>query len=1322
MDEQTGDLKSTYSIFNEISKYWDKMSNSEKQALAIQYAGKNQFEVFMATESQMTDVQKAYTLAVDDNNMATKENERYMESLSAKLQALKAQFEEFVLGDGSLSVVIKLFVDLGTAVLKFANSDLGKLELKFVAIGAVVLTLVESFSKLKAMMNMSASIATIKTLFGLIETEGVGAIMALSTAEKASILLTGISAVVAGVYLLQKAFDYFNTTQEELIEDANNLSSEWETATNKAEELKTKISSIDEQIESLKSKGYITLTEQSQIEMLEQERDLLQQQEEIQETLANMAKVKMQGAIDKALTSKSDYDVYNAGSIQGTENGNLFQQVNSEVESYQKATQALNDYTREYNELLQKKESGQKLSYNEQQTLSQLEGKIDEATEKQSKYSDAVSENSNTIMEMYQALTDAGIPLSEMSPELQDAISSLDSMSYAMSDNAERITDEKSLLDELSGALGEQVDSVDEFIDKAGISGEKAEEIKEAFDEGNYLQAYALACQNATEDLSGLADGEDELTESTEEAVSALEEQLSAITTLYNSYGTLQQAVADFNTNGYIDPSNLKELLSLGDEYINLLQMQDGQLSVNEAGFEALANAQYDKAEADAYEEYTQKMTALAQAEAKGTLDELQTATNSYSTEPMNAQLKNLVQNLGLAVDGFNDLAVASAKVNIKTDKGKNLAKQYSSSLQTQLTFIEAGRKGIGKHTASIKSNTKATGSNTSSRKSNTGSTKSNTDAQKANTEALKKNVEALKKQKEAIEKEKEDMEKVISYIKDKVNDYIDELEDAKGAETDLIDDALNGLDDIKDALDDAFNEDKIDKLNKIMDKSVKKLDELNAELQKLHSEGKNTTGVEKEIEALNKSLEIQKQIIQYKQNAENAQKEEERIENEINRLKEENDELEQQLEYKQLLDNLAKAQQTRLKVYKEGQGFVYTQDQSAISEAQKALDEWLRKKKLDDQIKQLEDQRDRQKKIYDQQVENLDNLKDDCDELYDQMNKDLEEYKNQVEKRWDDQINYYKNWLKSFENGINEYENQQNRLLALEKTGIDFEQQGWQTRLSNLSSFVESYKAKLAELEEATRRLNEAQQAYEQAQAQASASGVSSGGGGGGGSSSGSSGYNPSPTPAQTATRTPVKITPFAGQVFSYNSGLSYRFLEGSDKSWHTTTTAWQHGFKVQKVFSNGDAYVRTKSGKLALVRASEWNVAKVRRSNNKNAYASGASSIQDDQMALVGDSPTNNELVIGSKLNGQFMNLKKGSGVVNATSTNTLAGLLNQLPKLTRHSINATTNNNTSSNDTVFSIGNITIDGANITDITSFKNALINIKSEAIQRAYQH
>lgn len=40
IDKETGDLASTFEIFNQLSEYWDKMTNSEKQAIAIAYAGK----------------------------------------------------------------------------------------------------------------------------------------------------------------------------------------------------------------------------------------------------------------------------------------------------------------------------------------------------------------------------------------------------------------------------------------------------------------------------------------------------------------------------------------------------------------------------------------------------------------------------------------------------------------------------------------------------------------------------------------------------------------------------------------------------------------------------------------------------------------------------------------------------------------------------------------------------------------------------------------------------------------------------------------------------------------------------------------------------------------------------------------------------------------------------------------------------------------------------------------------------------------------------------------------------------------------------------
>ena len=61
----------------------------------------------------------------------------------------------------------------------------------------------------------------------------------------------------------------------------------------------------------------------------------------------------------------------------------------------------------------------------------------------------------------------------------------------------------------------------------------------------------------------------------------------------------------------------------------------------------------------------------------------------------------------------------------------------------------------------------------------------------------------------------------------------------------------------------------------------------------------------------------------------------------------------------------------------------------------------------------------------------------------------------------------------------------------------------------------------------------------------------------------------------------------------------------------------------------------------------------------------ASGDASFRGNEVALIGESP-NAELVIGSHLNrsvnsGKLVNLSKGSGVINAESTATLAGLLN-------------------------------------------------------------
>ena len=64
-------------------------------------------------------------------------------------------------------------------------------------------------------------------------------------------------------------------------------------------------------------------------------------------------------------------------------------------------------------------------------------------------------------------------------------------------------------------------------------------------------------------------------------------------------------------------------------------------------------------------------------------------------------------------------------------------------------------------------------------------------------------------------------------------------------------------------------------------------------------------------------------------------------VQRQISLLEEENDEQKEQNELVELQNNLAKARNTRIRVYKEGEGFVYEQDTQAIKEATESLKEY---------------------------------------------------------------------------------------------------------------------------------------------------------------------------------------------------------------------------------------------------------------------------------------------------------------------------------------------------------------------------------------------
>lgn len=115
----------------------------------------------------------ATEIAYNSMGSAAKENSRYMESIESKLNQFKAAFQELALTFIN-SDFVKQIIDLGTALLKFANTDLGQTIIKIAAfgvalkgLGAIVgkLGLIESFTKLGRAIKAAFTFTTIEQNF-----------------------------------------------------------------------------------------------------------------------------------------------------------------------------------------------------------------------------------------------------------------------------------------------------------------------------------------------------------------------------------------------------------------------------------------------------------------------------------------------------------------------------------------------------------------------------------------------------------------------------------------------------------------------------------------------------------------------------------------------------------------------------------------------------------------------------------------------------------------------------------------------------------------------------------------------------------------------------------------------------------------------------------------------------------------------------------------------------------------------------------------------------------------------------------------------------
>lgn len=206
LKDSEGQMRSTYDILNEIKDTWDKMSEAQKQSLGLQIAQKNQYEVFASTMENFGAAQDAYKTALNSSGSAMKENAAYAESLEYKIQMLKKAFQDLANNIAS-SDLLKTVIDMGIALLKFANTDIGT---TIIQLGLLTTAFTVAGKALKTVTTATKGTLFFQTLaFGMSTTVGVG--------EKLSMVLAGLFqviksnpimlAVTAGT-ALYKVFDY----------------------------------------------------------------------------------------------------------------------------------------------------------------------------------------------------------------------------------------------------------------------------------------------------------------------------------------------------------------------------------------------------------------------------------------------------------------------------------------------------------------------------------------------------------------------------------------------------------------------------------------------------------------------------------------------------------------------------------------------------------------------------------------------------------------------------------------------------------------------------------------------------------------------------------------------------------------------------------------------------------------------------------------------------------------------------------------------------------------------------------------------------------
>ena len=928
LKDTNGEIRSTYDILSDLAQNWDKLNKAEQNAIAVQLSGKTRYNVLTSVLRNFADAQSAYTTALNSQNSAIEENNRYIEnSIQARKNAIKAQWEQLVLST-NFEKLEKTILDAGTALLKFANSDIGSLILKSVALGATLSALAKGFSILSMSIKGLAIAQTMSAIVSLIPSVKSlsDAITLLNFAIEANPLFFYATAVTAGILAVTKAVNYFTGAQNRAIKAVDDSTKAYKEQKEVQDNLEEQIKALDNQIDSINDKK-VNVTNKEQLDLLEaQHANLISQKSELKNKLKLEQKIteekKKQAEEDlKALLNqKNSYKTYSEGTTTTTE-GIVLPQVNQ--------IQSSGNFVDQFKE--------------QSKNLYDFELRLKAC---------------NTTIEQY-----------------------IDNGKTATQEYANAITRQKQLqesIDELQNSIGAISPSIIEWIetqrDSNGVLSEEGQLVQNLYDKVTQLDDSNGINLQVDEESE---DDIDALNEKIDELEDNLKELTAPLSNAEGAYATLQTAIQEFNESGGYTAETIQKLAMLDESWLSLLQQENGQLSLNKEGLKQLEEATKAQAIASLQAQFSQDAMNIAMGNFSELSPTAQTAISDVGVE-LDTLTEQTNNNTKSILGWATAVSTANAIANGRASGGEEEA-------QKRVNAIRATEEAYEKLIEDMNNWSLQSSSSSSRGSGGSGSSKDPwVEAFEREKKDLKHKLEMnLITEKEYYDGLKDLNEIYFGEISGKHEKYLEKYreneEEAYKCLAKVYEDTKK---DMEKHIEDAY-ENAIKKLQK---EEKKAIDEVKKSIDKLKKEKNNVLdGIQDQIDGLKKEKDATED---YWNNQINLIKQENTVLQQQNELLQRQQELQQAKARKVMVvkDGRFQLTENEADVAKAEQNLSNYEDQLSYEQQIQEMEDLrdAQAKTLEDRIKALEEYKDYMSDYYDSQIEAMEEYRDKLQEQYD--------------------------------------------------------------------------------------------------------------------------------------------------------------------------------------------------------------------------------------------------------------------------------------------------------------------------------------------------